>query len=1098
MPTASWESAVETDRLTLRFPPDEEKAFLREHCASQNARMITMFLYILSLIDLVFFIISSVYLATDDEDPFQYWIISSSFAAGLQSVGVIYQWFRSEEGYKKDVSRYVVPLPALFFCLSMIPSITREENFVYSQYLLKFRASQLGVFVTTLYTMSGISARSSDLLPMGCFLNLFPTVQNLIVIAHYPSWLSFLRSLGGLAPIMFTNIIAFTRAYHTELSFRIQFSGLKMAQCAIQKVAVIERTMESLLENSLPKAVIPRLIASEFMFSTVSDRIDHAYCFLIDFFEPKVIKTLDAESAAEVLNDTFSAFDDLLIDFPMIEKIKTITSKALLMSTAESQTPVFGPVITDFVEKVFTQFDGRLCKLTRERRMIHCKVHIGVAFGPVVAGIVGEEKFIYDIYSDTVNCGSLWRSLGNKDVKGKGKMEVFTLDGIDFSEHDDTLPVYSPSGFPNFGSYKLDVTMLQSQRRPSIFQTIHSGFALLASPVNLPDVTKDSASFSLSIIGRPSVGVEKQTTVLSLTTSSHKSSKGRVVPVDMSRYINDSLGALTNGTEAKERLSNAALNNIIVELAPLIETATTDSLNKHLSQYISPFTLKFNANEIEMKYRNRIKGRVQAHAEQHSRVMCYMMIFFAVIVPFYEIFLAGQVGFDIEQRLRDGTATVQPESGLQRIGRIVATSEIFILALIQIAATSALSKDIRSQNTYEPDDTFGKQKGKTGYDYFKFMRLLFGSSDQPKLGHLQYSAHIFLVLLFGVALLAGTTFSNTWWGVGAVATMIDSAISLTSGITVNFRTRVLASVLCDFIICFIRNSIETVTYTEWLFAFFSVFTSMFIVYQTEYSEKVGFLLEETLKSSQMAFDRRAFVSAGLLKAVIPKRLISRLAVDTDQSLIVEQFSMITILHLDIVSFTVLSGSLQPVDLIKLLNAIFSTFDQICKTHQVEKILTIGDAYIAAKLCEPNVTYDDQDQFDTRLPRRPESASSSNSGPGSDNFSMNAKAVCHVGLDMQRALVAREVEYQGVRIRVGIHSGPASGFMTGGITKLKYELIGDTVDLAEKVQEKARPGTVFASQTTALLLPVGVVQLYDTGITIERNLRLWQVLPLEGD
>ncbi|KAJ3333954.1 hypothetical protein HDU76_000556 [Blyttiomyces sp. JEL0837] len=185
-----------------------------------------------------------------------------------------------------------------------------------------------------------------------------------------------------------------------------------------------------------------------------------------------------------------------------------------------------------------------------------------------------------------------------------------------------------------------------------------------------------------------------------------------------------------------------------------------------------------------------------------------------------------------------------------------------------------------------------------------------------------------------------------------------------SGLTIDFRTRLLVSLSCDLGIAIIRNFIESISYTEWLFAICSLVTSMFIVYQTEYSEKIGFLLEETLTSLQDTFDRRAFVSAGLLKAVIPNRLINRLAVDSDQSLIVEEFPI--------------------------------------STH-------------------------------------------------------------------------------GVAIFT---------------TKLKYELIGDTVDHGEKVQEKAHPGSVFASQATvSLMVAVSAFKLHDAGITILKDLNLWGVAPL---
>ncbi|KAJ3333467.1 hypothetical protein HDU76_007681 [Blyttiomyces sp. JEL0837] len=277
------------------------------------------------------------------------------------------------------------------------------------------------------------------------------------------------------------------------------------------------------------------------------------------------------------------------------------------------------------------------------------------------------------------------------------------------------------------------------------------------------------------------------------------------------------------------------------------------------------------------------------------------------------------------------------------------------------------------------------------------------------------------------------------------------------------------------------------TYVEWLFAFIAMCTSMFVVNQTEYADMIGFLLEETFKSSQTALDRRAFLSAGLLKAVLPKRLITRLAnvsAGSEDMLVVERFTIITILHLDVVSFTVLSGTLEPVALIALLNAMFSTFDQICRGHSVEKILTIGDAYVAAGLCKR------ADTEDYRLSTN----SATNQWTPTEEQRTLAEAVCNVGIDMQQAMSIPGTEYSGVQIRVGIHSGSASGFITaqpGGLTKLKYELIGENVDIAEKVQEKAAPGTVFASQTTVSMLNAENFTIQEVKLTLMNNLHLFQ-------
>ncbi|KAJ3333952.1 hypothetical protein HDU76_000554 [Blyttiomyces sp. JEL0837] len=807
----------------------------------------------------------------------------------------------------------------------------------------------------------------------------------------------------------------------------------------------------------------------------------------------------------------------------------------------ESDKVSIAAAISELVDNVVSKFDGRRCTLSNDRSGVFCKVRIGVAFGPVVAGIVGEEKFVYDIYSDTVNCASrmatlaetsvactleahssfnvatksLWRSLGMLDIKGKGNMEVFSWVALDSSVVDDALPSYHLGPHPTNKRTSLnpDQPTTSTPQKPkgkhaTIFDQIQPGFALLSSPNNLPEKSVSISVFSLSMLPSQSIDFEspqhrqRYMSMLSYTYASTKSRKQqqarRVAPVDMSRYVNGSMGAVVDiaGT-TNHKLS--ALNDILTELEPLIETATTSSLQQLLSRHISRLTLKFKDNELDAIYRNCVKGRLQAHAKQHSYAICYLMMAFAVVVPLYEEFFAGQLGFEIEQEIRDGTANIQSES-TTRI-RYVVSAIIVIVAIVQVGATKILSSDIHSQSEIFREDAEDSslvkqtQRPRFGIKFLTFLRSLFGSSDNPKQGHIQYTAHIALVLIFGIILLTGTTYSDAYWAVGAIFTMLDSAISLMSGLTIDFRTRLLVSLSCDLGIATIRNFIEWISYVEWLFALGSILTSMFIVYQTEYSQKIGFLLEETLRSLQSSFDKRAFVSAGLLKAVIPKRLISRLAVDSDQSSIVEEFPMITILHLDIVSFTLLSGTLQPIELIKLLNAIFSKFDQICKKHEVEKILTIGDAYIAAKLCEPIVN--DLNTSMISVAGAEEQCES--------KYKTNAEAVCLVGLDMQMELSSGGSEYQGVRIRVGIHSGPASGFITGvvlivagGTTKLKYELIGDTIDVAEKVQEKAPPGTVFASQATvSLMVPVNAFELHDVGVTISPGLYIWEVTELNG-
>ncbi|KAJ3286048.1 hypothetical protein HDU76_008036 [Blyttiomyces sp. JEL0837] len=93
-------------------------------------------------------------------------------------------------------------------------------------------------------------------------------------------------------------------------------------------------------------------------------------------------------------------------------------------------------------------------------------------------------------------------------------------------------------------------------------------------------------------------------------------------------------------------------------------------------------------------------------------------------------------------------------------------------------------------------------------------------------------------------------------------------------------------------------------------------------------------------------------------------------------------------------FTRLSGSMEPQVLVARLNSMFSILDEICKRHDVEKILTIGDAYVAAKLCEPDVETCNQINVKQASGIRDRG-----------EMNLSAESVCFVAIEMQNAMIA---------------------------------------------------------------------------------------------
>jgi adenylate cyclase len=167
----------------------------------------------------------------------------------------------------------------------------------------------------------------------------------------------------------------------------------------------------------------------------------------------------------------------------------------------------------------------------------------------------------------------------------------------------------------------------------------------------------------------------------------------------------------------------------------------------------------------------------------------------------------------------------------------------------------------------------------------------------------------------------------------------------------------------------------------------------------------------------------------------------------------------TVLFTDFVNFTRLSAQLSPDELINELDECFLAFDEICEKHGLEKIKTIGDAFMCAGgLPLPNDTH-------------PQNAVSA-------------------ALDMLDWLNNRNREYDRAvfhEMRIGIHTGPVVAGVIGK-NKFAYDIWGDAVNLAARLEEHGEPGRVNVSKATAeavkhlfKVVPRGKKEVYNKGL-----------------
>jgi class 3 adenylate cyclase len=164
----------------------------------------------------------------------------------------------------------------------------------------------------------------------------------------------------------------------------------------------------------------------------------------------------------------------------------------------------------------------------------------------------------------------------------------------------------------------------------------------------------------------------------------------------------------------------------------------------------------------------------------------------------------------------------------------------------------------------------------------------------------------------------------------------------------------------------------------------------------------------------------------LLLNILPASIAERLR--SGEMVIADRFEELTVLFADVVDFTPLSARLAPAELIEVLNGVFSIFDQLADRYGLEKIKTIGDAYMVVG----GIGHDAEDH-----PRR----------------------VAEMGLEMIDEVARfRTGGGAGIAIRVGMHVGPAVAGVIG-IKKFIYDVWGDTVNTASRLESTGEPGRI---------------------------------------
>ncbi len=212
------------------------------------------------------------------------------------------------------------------------------------------------------------------------------------------------------------------------------------------------------------------------------------------------------------------------------------------------------------------------------------------------------------------------------------------------------------------------------------------------------------------------------------------------------------------------------------------------------------------------------------------------------------------------------------------------------------------------------------------------------------------------------------------------------------------------------------------------FAAISTIVFLLLRYSATEKQKAQARLEEAHKLLQIEQDR----SERLLLNILPGPIAERLK--SSNQTIADGFADVSVMFVDIVNFTRIAEGLTPQQVFAMLNRVFSSFDELAEKYGMEKIKTIGDAYMVA-------------------------------GGLNDERSDYSAALVDLALEM-RDLLQRDFHVNEMRleVRIGIGTGPVVAGVVGK-KKFIYDLWGDTVNIASRITSEGVPGMVQVDETT---------------------------------
>lgn len=315
--------------------------------------------------------------------------------------------------------------------------------------------------------------------------------------------------------------------------------------------------------------------------------------------------------------------------------------------------------------------------------------------------------------------------------------------------------------------------------------------------------------------------------------------------------------------------------------------------------------------------------------------------------------------------------------------------------------------------------------------------LIYRTYFPSRMSHLQDVA-AFIVLLGGVCsiILFGYVIQEPYLLVNCVTGLLCFTYYL---MKVRFRRAFPISLVHIFLALFMLLFVGSHTNAEVMISVSSCLMGLFIFsaggFLLEKTEREGFLSRKIIINQKNTIKAEKEKSEELLLNVLPASIAAKLKVHYE---VAENHNEVTILFADIAEFTRLAEQMSPQNLVRLLNGLFSKFDDLTDRFGLEKIKTIGDAYMAAAGVPSHM--DD-----------------------------HAEAILNFGIEMLKAneVFSRDNDLS-LKLRIGISSGPVVAGVIGK-KKFIYDIWGDTVNTAARMETYGIEDRIHVSEQSYNLL-----------------------------